>query len=156
MSSLFVKTRKCPAWAQGELMGRDSVQLAYWYLGRHWAKEHLLEHGCAIYRVGLLRTGVQRWHTWCHHTAHAVCQKFGMTHLTSSTGQCLLAEASADVPQPVLTGAKRSALHYGAIFTVTHRNVSYAINRSSIFFPNWPNFCEVSIGPIDTNCNLIW
>ena len=46
--------------------------------------------------------GYQRWHTWCCHTAHAICWKFGMTYLMSHTGQCLLAEASTDVPRPVI------------------------------------------------------
>ena len=86
------KTGKCPAWAQGELMGRDSVQLAYWACGRHRA----------IYRMGLPRAGFQRWCMQCHHTAHTICQKFQMTCLTSHTGQCLLAEVSTDIPWPVI------------------------------------------------------
>ena len=37
----------------------------------------------------------------CHHTTHAIYQKFGMIHLMSRTGQCLLAQMSANVYQPI-------------------------------------------------------
>ena len=45
--------------------------------------------------------GIPRWHMWWHHTTCAIYQLFGMMHLTSHTGQCLLAKAPTDVFQPV-------------------------------------------------------
>ena len=51
----------------------------------------------------------------CDNTAHTIYQKFGMMHFTSWPGQCLLAEMSKDVPQPII--AKIRCLQG---FTVTY------------------------------------
>ena len=95
-----MENREVPSMGLGRAHG-DSVRPAYWFLSRHRAIEHLCENGCTIYRVGLPRMGFRRWCMQCHHTTHAICWKFRMAHLTSRTGQRLLAEAS-DVHRPVI------------------------------------------------------
>ena len=49
---------------------------------------------CSIGRIPV------RWGIWCCHTECTIYQKFGMTHLTLHSGQCLFAKCLPAVPGP--------------------------------------------------------
>ena len=72
-----------------------------------------------------------RWCIWCHHTEHAIYWKFGMTHLTSRSGQCLFTKCSLAKPgpQPQLSAwdvaiNKASSLDYECTGTCQCRKVT--------------------------------
>ena len=51
--------------------------------------------------VAFILKGIPRWRMWWCHTTCAIYHKFGKMHLTSHTGQHLLAKAQTDVFWPV-------------------------------------------------------
>ena len=123
--------------------------------------------------------GFQRWHMWCRHTTHAICQKFGMTHFDimyqampvgrsvnrhSPAHNCKTALLMGAQPRPkaltmhavVLTGVKRSTICYGAIFTVTYIFFLTVRITEAFSLPKPSLFCNYKVMLLLCHLSVNW